>query len=130
MAVWMVAILIRVANHLPIFYWGITGVLSSLVLGNLFAVVSLQRNFAEIFFVSGHFCLITVDELLFQRKNEVFPLSYASPSRDQNQITLHYHDRVIQLKKEDWPDFELIWNWLTNPPPEVQFHYVSPSGNS
>ncbi|MCS7073435.1 MAG: hypothetical protein NZ108_03105 [Bacteroidia bacterium] len=111
------------ANHLPIFYWGIAGVITSLILGNLFALINIQRNFAEIFFVSGHFCLITVDELLFGRKNEVFPLSYASPSRTTDRIMLHYHDRVIELRKEDWPDFEIIWNWLTNPPPDITYHY-------
>lgn len=86
----------------------------ALLLGNMIAYGQLRRRYAEIFFVNEHFSLISVYDILYQQEQRAFPLIYANPrlSGDKSQITLHFHDRLVTLKRDDWEDFELIWNWL------------------
>ncbi len=80
----------------------------------MLAQAKLKNTYAEIFFVNEHFSLISVHEILNEQQNHAYPLLYANPSYDPNQeqLTLHFNDQVITLKRADWEDFDLIANWL------------------
>jgi hypothetical protein len=40
-----------------------------------------------------------------------FPLSYASVSQFKHGLSLHYHDRIVQLHEADWAEFvDLRWS--------------------
>lgn len=86
----------------------------ALGIGNLLGQSSLQRTFAEIFFVGDHFSLISVGEILDKPKNHAFPLRLANPFLDpeQDKITIHFNDQVITLYRKDWEEFDLIVDYL------------------
>lgn len=83
-------------------------------LGNLLAYGKLQRTIAEIFFVGEQFTIISVYEIIHEKPQQAFPLAYANPriSPDRSRVTIHYHDRVMVLRREDWEEFDLICEWL------------------
>ncbi|MEL6674270.1 MAG: hypothetical protein AAFR61_18835 [Bacteroidota bacterium] len=87
----------------------------ALVLGLMMAYVQLRKRYAEIFFVNQHFSLISVYDIVYEQKQEAFPLAYANPqfSFEQDKITFHYHDQIITLRREDWEDFDLIMGWMS-----------------
>lgn len=110
----MAAVMLKVYVGQNPIWWGVLGTAAALGLGNLMAYVSMNRNYAEIFFVNEHFSLITVHEILNEKKNTAFPLHYANPQRIGEEITLHFNDQIITLKAEDWEEFDLIWSWLNS----------------
>lgn len=112
MMVVVIGVLMRIALGKTVLIFAIVGFLLSLGLGNMVAYVQLRRNFAEIFFLQGHFSLISVYEILYQQNNVVFPLKYANARNYGDSITFHYNDQVITIRRKDWEDFDLIWNWL------------------
>ena len=73
-----------------------------------------HRNYAEIFFVGDHFSLISVYEVITERKNHAFPMMYASPSLDpeQDKLSFHFNDQVITLHRKDWEEFDLIVDYM------------------
>ncbi|MFN0202699.1 MAG: hypothetical protein ACKVTZ_14335 [Bacteroidia bacterium] len=90
--------------------WGALGTFASLFLGKQMATVKLKKTYAEIFFVGEHFSLLSVHDVLYQSENKhAFPLRYANVSRSGDFLYFHFNDQIITLKKEDWADFELIW---------------------
>lgn len=110
----ILAVMVRVAVGKPVLWMAIIGVAFALLIGNLYAYVQLRKTTAEIFFVNDHFSIISVYEILFEEgQRTAFPLPYASPKRYPDKITLHYHDQIMSLNKDDWDEFDLIWNWLT-----------------
>lgn len=108
--------LIRMVQHKDILVFGIGGMAIALILANLLAVVSLRRQVAEIFFLQEHFALITVWDVLFTQETKTFPLHLANPSREADQVSFHYFDRVVVLKSADWDTFELICSYLSYRP--------------
>lgn len=109
----MLGVLVKVYVGQSVLWFGIIGMGLSIVLGNMLAYVRLKKSIAEIFFVQDHFSLISVYEILFGAENTAFPLRYANAQRTAEGISLHFNDQVINLKREDWEDFDLIWDWLT-----------------
>ncbi|MEO0581836.1 MAG: hypothetical protein AAF135_06425 [Bacteroidota bacterium] len=83
-------------------------------LGNMLGRARLHRNYAEIFFVGDHFSLISVYEVVTERKNHAFPMMYASPSMNPegDQLTFHFNDQVITLRRKDWEEFDLIADYM------------------
>ncbi len=114
MLVIMLGVLVKIYLGEGILWFSMIGTVVSLGLGNILAYAKLKRDIAEIFFLDKHFAIISVYEILFGRKQQVFPLMYANAVMGQEEIVLHYNDQVLQLHKEDWEDFDLIWNWLSN----------------
>ena len=86
----------------------------ALILGNIVAYVTLKKQIAEVFFVGDSFSLISTYDILFKEPHRSFPIHLANPTRNADLIQLHYEDQIIMLKREDWDEFELIWNWLTS----------------
>lgn len=115
----MLGVLVKViAGGMPtgLIWWVVIGEAAAIGLGNLLAQARLRRSYAEIFFVENHFSLISVYEILHGRQQEAFPMLYANPalSPDEDTITIHFHDQVINLYRKDWEDedFDLIYDWF------------------
>ncbi len=109
----IMGVMVRVGVGKPVLWLAVIGVILALLLGNLFAYVQLKKTIAEIFFINDHFSIISVYEILFEEEQRTaFPLVYSAAKRYSDRITLHYHDQIFVLKKDDWEDFDLIWNWL------------------
>lgn len=48
-----------------------------------------------------------------------FPVSYAAVSQTRQGLSLHYHDRVVELRETDWDEFaELRWSLTERWPPQ------------
>jgi hypothetical protein len=107
------------SRGLSLVFWAIGGELAAIALANMFTSVRLHRTYAEIFFLKDHFSLISVNEILSGRKNEAFPLRFAQArvSGDRSQISLHFGDEIVELKREDWEDFDGIIESFLYPEP-------------
>jgi len=110
----MLGVLMKIYLGQGILWFSIVGTALALGLGNILAYAKLRRDIAEIFFLEKHFSVISVYEILFGRNQQVFPLIYANPVLGNDVISIHYNDQVLQLQRDDWEDFDLIWNWLSN----------------
>lgn len=102
-----------------IIWFVVGGMFTALIMGNLLAFVKLRKAWAEIFFVGQTFTLLSTYDILYGAEPVSFPMVYANASRsNQNpdEISLHYSDLIVVLKRDDWEDFDLIWSWL-NPSP-------------
>lgn len=104
-----------------VMFWFVTGgMFFALIFGNLLAFVKLRKAWAEIFFVGPSFTLLSTYDILYGAEPLSFPVAYANASRSSqnpDEISLHYSDMIIVLKRDDWEDFDLIWTWL-NPSPQ------------
>lgn len=113
----MLGILVKVVSGgfgLSMLWPVVIGEAIAIGLGNVLAVAKLKRSYAEIFFVEEHFSLISVYEILHGREHEAFPMTYASPALDPegDKLTLHFHDQVLTLYRNDWEEFDLVYDWL------------------
>jgi len=88
---------------------GILGLFLSLFLGNRLAIVKLNKTYAQIFFVGEDISLLSVYDILYQQEKQAFPLRFTNHIRMGDEIIFHFKDQIIHLKKEDWNEFELIW---------------------
>lgn len=110
----MIGVVALISSGKDILWFAVVGLLVSALLSNVLAGAQLRRNIAEVFFVEGHFSLISVYEILYGRKNHVFPLGYATPHREEDQFTVTYIDQLVTFSTKDWDDFELIWEQFTS----------------
>jgi hypothetical protein len=113
----MLGILVKVASGdlgLSLLWPVLIGEAIAVGLGNLLAVAKLKRSYAEIFFVEEHFSLLSVYEILHGRDYQAFPMVYAAPALDPDgeKLTIHYHDQVVTLYRQDWEEFDLVCDWL------------------
>ncbi|GAB4410408.1 MAG: hypothetical protein OHK0039_14780 [Bacteroidia bacterium] len=113
----MLGVLVKIVSgsYGILLLWGvIIAEAIAFVLGNVLARASLRRRYAQIFFVSEHFSLISVHDILYEQDHQAFPLKLASPHLDPegDRITLHFNDQIVTLLREDWEDFDLIWDYL------------------
>ncbi len=95
----------------------VIGEIVALALGNALAMAKTRRSYAEVFFLTDHFSLISVHEILFSPNNQAFPLLYANPvmDREGNSFTVHFNDEIVAFHRKDWEDFDLIWGWFAMP---------------
>ena len=116
----MIAVIIRMTSGLGVFWVGIGGAAFAIAMGNISALVASRNRRAEIFFVGESFSLISVHEILFKKPNRSFPLRFASPFRQNpDEIHVHFQDEVVVLRREEWDDLDLIWEWLN--PTQVNY---------
>lgn len=112
----MLLTLLRVFRNQEILLFAVIGFSISLALANLMAIVSMRRQVAEIFFLQEHFAMLSVWDVLFTRESKTFPLELTNFSREENQASFHYFDRVVVLKPQDWDAFDLICSYLSHRP--------------
>lgn len=108
----MAAVMVKISIGQSPLWVGVLGFIGAIIMGNAIAYVQLRKQYAQIFFVKQHFSLISVYEILYKKENNAFPLRYANPTRSEDQINLHFNDQIITLDRDDWEDFDLIWEWL------------------
>ena len=90
--------------------------LAAVGIGNLMAYAKMRRNIAEILFINDHFSLISVYEVLDENKPKAFPMIYANASMiSEDTISLHFNDQVVNLKRENWEEFDLLCEYLFAP---------------
>ncbi|MBX7240290.1 MAG: hypothetical protein K1X92_00980 [Bacteroidia bacterium] len=109
MIIVMLGLVLRMFSGESILLFGVVGVFLSMGLGNIAAVVKLKKTYAEIFFVGEHFSIISIYDILFAKEKQAFPLRYASPNRNGDEIHFTFNDQIIVFKKEDWEKFDEIW---------------------
>lgn len=109
----LIGVMIRLQSNLPVFWFAVIGVILSIAFGNFAAYINLKNRVAEIFFVGESFSMISVYEIIRKVPSKSFPLKFANPVRTENEIQIHYRDQVMVLKRDDWEEFDLIWNWLS-----------------
>ena len=110
----MVGIMLRVSYGKEALIFGLVGIVGAILLGSVLAKVQLRRSIAEVFFINDGFSIINIDDILNRSPKRSFPLRFADPTRNEDQIFFNFEDQIITLKREDWgTDFDLIWNWLT-----------------
>lgn len=118
----MIGVVLRVYYQREAVLFGFIGAAIAIFLGNILATVQAKRKIAEIFFVNDGLSVISVYDILHQTPKRSFPLRFANPTRNGDQIQFHFEDQIIEIKREDWDeDFDLIWNWLN----QSHLDYVS-----
>ena len=108
----MTAVMIKLYNRQDVLLVGMIGSVLAVVLANFSAYVVLHKRNAEIFFVNDNFSLISVYDILYEVPHKAFPLKFANPTRTEDEIQIHFVDQIMTLKREDWEEFDLFWNWL------------------
>lgn len=99
----------RVALGEDVLWLGLGGVAAALVLAWPLAIIRMQSRPAMIHFAGNSFFYYTVYDIVYHAgKLEPFPCSYANPARDRKGLNIHYHDRVVLMKPEHWPELDEI----------------------
>ncbi|MEM6800551.1 MAG: hypothetical protein AAF696_04055 [Bacteroidota bacterium] len=97
-------------------YFVVIGEVIALALGNLLAYGSMKRSYAELFFLKDHFSAISVYDMLFSKdkKPTAFPLIYSNAHMDpdQEKLSFTFHDQIITLRRDNWEEFDLIYNYF------------------
>ncbi len=117
----MLGIILLMQAGKDILGFAVIGFAVAILMGNVLARVKLRKMYAEIFFAGEHVSLISVYDILFPKQKEAFPLRFANPGRGQTTISFHFNDQIIVLQKEDWAEFELIWEAFFELNQEVVF---------
>ena len=118
----MLGVMLSIANGKggrDLILWTVIGELLALALANLMAGAKLKRSYAQITFIGDHFSLISVHDILYDNKNHAFPLRFANAQRGEDRIQIHYNDQIITLDRDEWDDFDLIWNYLIAAPSDT-----------
>jgi hypothetical protein len=113
----MLGAVLRINAGKDILLFALIGEGVAIFLGNVLSTAAMKRKIAEVLFVSESFSLISVHDLVYKSPPLSFPLKFANPVRMGDTIQVHYLDQVLTLKKEDFDDFDLIWNWFLAAPP-------------
>ena len=124
--VFMIFIMLRILSGKEIVFEAIVGAVSSVLLGNMIAYGVMKRRIAEIFFVNDTFTVVSVHDILYRTPGQSFPLRMANPFRTGDEIQFTFGDQIMRIYKEDWPEFDLVWNWM-NLAPEVRVNYSFPN---
>ncbi len=101
----MLILLYQLARQGVILGPGIIGVFATIFLANMFAIVSMRKDLAEIGFHEGHFYLRNVYQVIFDQKPEFFPLPYANAQLKGEQLSITYFDSIYFLDAQEW------YNW-------------------
>lgn len=121
----LVGVLLLMQAHREVLWFGIGGEIAAILLANGAASVSMNRRIAEIFFLNENFTVLTVGDLLYDKEKKPFPLRFANPVRQGDKIQFHFTDNILQIQKEDWPEFELLWHRFNlDPGPQVRYTVV------
>ncbi|RMG61004.1 MAG: hypothetical protein D6722_20270 [Bacteroidetes bacterium] len=113
----MLLLLVQIVSGgmgIDLLWWVVIGEALALGLGNLLGRARLRRTYAQLFFVSDHFSLISVHDILSGEEHQAFPLKFANASLDPegDRLTLHFSDQVVVLQREDWEEFDLICEYF------------------
>jgi len=102
----MLVLLYQLARRGVILWPGVIGVFATVVLANLFAIVRMRKDLAEIGFHEGHFYLRDVYQTTFGQKADFFPLPYANAQLRGDQLTVTYFDSIYILNRDEWEKWD------------------------
>lgn len=108
----MVTALLMVLNHENPFNFVLITASLTIFLSNFLGLMKINALIAEIYFVEEQFYVLFVDDVLKGGQIPSFPIKFAHFSWNAQGATIHYHDRVLQLYKEDWEDWNVLSNWF------------------
>jgi hypothetical protein len=114
----MVTALIMLLNQQSPLYFTLVTSIIGIAFSHFMGVMKMNALVAEIYFVDEQFYVLFVEDILKGGKIPSFPIRFAHFSWDTHGATIHYHDRIIQLYKEDWEDWNVLANWFL--PPSVE----------
>ncbi|GIV43751.1 MAG: hypothetical protein KatS3mg035_0874 [Bacteroidia bacterium] len=126
----MITSLIMLLNHQSPLYFAIITASISILLSNFLGIMKMSALVAEIYFVEEQFYVLFVEDVLKGGQIPSFPIRFAHFSWNAQGATIHYHDRILQLNREDWEDWSVLANWFL--PKEVDklvfsYEYVEKS---
>ncbi|MEX0967878.1 MAG: hypothetical protein WD077_11615 [Bacteroidia bacterium] len=104
----MLVLFYRLVYHMPILWTGVIGIALLIIISNFIAIVNMKRKPVMIGFEGPSFFIMSVHDLVFNRDVETFPIPYANARFKNGQLTITYFDKILELKQEDWPDWEHI----------------------
>ncbi len=108
----MVTSLIMLLNHQSPLYFACITATIAVLLSNFLGFMKLNALIAEIYFVDEQFYVLFVDDVLKGGKIPSFPIRFAHFSWNAQGATIHYHDRILQLYREDWEEWNILTNWF------------------
>lgn len=109
----MLIILLLMALHESIFWTGVLGIFGVAVFANVLALINMRRRPAMVGLDEQSFFIMSVYDVVFKEEVETFPLPYANVKARGHTMTLTYHDKVMTLKAQEWPDWpHLVANLL------------------
>ena len=105
--VYMLALGLRLNQNAELLWFSIISLGVVMLLAYFAASYSLHTKWARLRIRGNAIYLYSVDDCLQKEQiAEPFPLNYVSLSRSDDGVQLHYHDQVVTLKREDWPEFQ------------------------
>jgi|GEM_PF-1616891 hypothetical protein len=125
------SLLMILQQQSPFYFVIITGTLG-IFFSNFMGIMKLNALVAEIYFVEDQFYVLFVEDILKGGKIPSFPIRFAHFSWNAQGATIHYHDRILQLNKEDWEDWNLLAQWFlpqNTEPPVFHYEYIEKNHN-
>jgi hypothetical protein len=108
----MVFLIVRASEQRDILWFGVLGFAGCIALGNIAAIASIRKKMGQIFFVNDSFTILSVYDISFGKNKPSFPIELASVQYHPNSISFHYFDRIIELKRDEWEQIDLIATYL------------------
>lgn len=102
----MLILLYQLARQADILTPGVTGVFGVVFLSNVFAVIEMRKDLAEIGFHEGHFYLKNVYQANFNQNPDFFPLPYANAQIKGGQLSITYFDSIYTLDPNEWDNWD------------------------
>lgn len=93
-----------------IFYTGVIGSLLMLSFANFLAAVRMRRKIVAVTFEDELFYPINAFDQVFGNKTRSFPIAYASPKWNPAGLEIVYHDSILLLKREEWPNLNEVYH--------------------
>jgi hypothetical protein len=114
LAVYGGMIVYLMANHIPLFWYGIAGGIILALLSNFFGKVNARASYLEIGFSEEHFYLRSAYDIAYKQNLKYYPIVYANATMEKNIIYINYIEQTVKLRQEDWRDFYEIWQRLNS----------------
>ena len=97
-----------IARHAPILWPGIGGAFAVTLLANLLGLLNSRRHYLEAGLTPGYFYIGTGYDLIFKKEIPYYPFEFSNAQFQGADIYINYKGENIKLKREDWPEWELL----------------------
>ena len=102
-------IIYLMANHIPIFWYGIIGGIVLAFLSNFFGQVNARSSYLEVGFSEEFFYLRSAYDIAYQQNLKYYPINYANATIEKNVILINYIEQTVKIRQEDWQNWHEIW---------------------
>ena len=83
---------------------GVIGIFTIITLSNIYGWIKMRNTFVEAGFTGDKFYLKNVYDVIKEKEPLMFPLMYANPRKEGNQLWVHYYGRVIPISLSEWDE--------------------------